>query len=69
MARSRTAFDTAAGPLPFYSSLQGNWGELKFGVTAALWRQASVYANVNYQNDTNGGRRSFGGNVGVRIHW
>jgi outer membrane autotransporter protein len=69
LARSRTSFATSNGPLPFYSDMQGNWGELKFGITAALWSHVNVYVNVNYQNNTDDERRSYGGNAGVLVDW
>jgi outer membrane autotransporter protein len=69
MARSSTSFDTVDGSIPFYSDMKGNWGEFKLGLTSRISSHVKVYGTVNYQNDVDGNRRSFGGNLGVWIDW
>jgi outer membrane autotransporter protein len=68
-AQPRTSFSSQSGDVPFTSDLTGGWGQVNLGVSAQLGRNASIYANLNYENGLGGRYDAWDGSVGFRWNW
>jgi outer membrane autotransporter protein len=55
--------------VPFRSDIGGTWLNVNAGVSARLSRQATLFANLNYDVGFNGDRYAYSGKIGVRMAW
>jgi outer membrane autotransporter protein len=65
----QTLFSSAVGPVPFPSNLSGNWLEVNAGVDTVISREASLFANVGYQESIDGNTAAYSGKAGLRVAW
>jgi outer membrane autotransporter protein len=64
-----TSFSSETGFIPFHADLRGNWAEINAGVSAAVNRITTFYANASYQTGLDGRSFAYNGKVGIRLNW
>jgi outer membrane autotransporter protein len=64
-----TQFSSETGFVPFHANLFGYWFEMNAGVSAAINRTTTVYANASYQEGLDGRSFAYDGKVGIRLNW
>lgn len=65
-----TSFSSSDGFVPFDGSIKGSWWQLNGGMTWALDKNTSFYANLGYQKGFDSrGFHAWDGKVGLRWNW
>jgi len=65
----KVQFNGPNGPIPFRTSLGGDWWELKAGLTKQFERDRFLYATLGYQKSFDRNSYAYDAKVGVRVEW
>ncbi|WP_165771467.1 autotransporter outer membrane beta-barrel domain-containing protein [Enterobacter roggenkampii] len=61
--------DVTVSSVRFNQNYANQWYEIGGGFTGDITKNASLYADLKYQNDFEGDMHGFSGNLGLRINW